>query len=135
MKNEIIVFEIEEQRYGLYLSSVDSVIRAVEIIPLPETPEAIIGVINVRGKIIPVINIRKKFRLPEKEIDINHCIILARTLNRNIALCVDKVNGVFNISREQIISTENIMPDSGCIEGIAKTESGLILIHNMDIFL
>jgi purine-binding chemotaxis protein CheW len=135
MKNAVVVFEIDEQRYGMRLSSIDSVIRAVEITPITDAPKLVIGIINVRGIIYPVINVRKRFQLPEKEIDINHCIVLARTSIRKVALFVDKVDGIIEISEEKIINSENIVPDLGYVEGIAKLEDGMILIYNLDIFL
>lgn len=58
---------LDGQRYALSLAQVERVIRAVEITPLPQAPEIITGVINVRGRVIPVVDIRKRFRLPVRE--------------------------------------------------------------------
>ncbi len=62
--NLYIVFTLDEQRYALHLSAVERVICVVEITPLPKAPEIVLGIINVGGQIIPVIDMRKRFRLP-----------------------------------------------------------------------
>ena len=56
-----VVFTLDEQRYALRLSAVERIVRAVEVIPLPETPKIVIGMINVQGRVMPVVNIRSGF--------------------------------------------------------------------------
>lgn len=135
MTNKILVFKIEDQRYGLYLTKVDRVIRAVEMTQLPKAPGIVTGVINVKGRICPVFDIRKRFRLSSKEIDINDCIVLSRTSKRNVALWVDEVENVIEIPEEKIIAAEKIIPGLDYVEGVAKMDDGMILIHNLDTFL
>ncbi len=62
--NQYVVFTLDEQRYVLHLSAVKRIIRVVEITPLPKAPDIVLDVVNVEGQIIPVVNIRKRFRLP-----------------------------------------------------------------------
>ena len=64
--NHIVVFALDEQRYALHLLAVERVVRAVEVTALPEAPEIVLGVVNVKGRIVPVINVRRRFRLPER---------------------------------------------------------------------
>ena len=64
--NHIVVFTLDEQRYALHLLAVERVVRAVEVTALPEAPEIVLGVVNVKGRIVPVINVRRRFRLPER---------------------------------------------------------------------
>jgi purine-binding chemotaxis protein CheW len=64
----LVVFTLDARRYAVPLSTVERIIRAVEITPLPQAPEIVLGVINVQGRIIPVVNTRKRFRLPECDI-------------------------------------------------------------------
>ena len=66
---QLIVFTLNEQRYALYLSVVERIVRIVRITPLPKAPEIVSGVINVAGRIIPVLDTRKRFRLPERGLD------------------------------------------------------------------
>jgi len=74
---QLIVFTLDAQRYALHLSAVERAIRMVEITPLPKAPEIVIGVVNIHGAVIPVLNIRKRFRLPEREPDLGDQLIVA----------------------------------------------------------
>jgi purine-binding chemotaxis protein CheW len=134
-QNQFVTFSIEEQRYALYLSSVERIIRVVEITPLPKAPEIVIGIINVQGQVIPVINMRRRFNLPEREIELNDKLIIAHTSKRTIALVSDEVIGVIEQPDEEIIPLDKIIPKSEHVEGIVKLEDGMILIHNLDKFL
>jgi purine-binding chemotaxis protein CheW len=64
--HQLVVFTLGQQRYGLPLSSVERAARIVEITPLPNAPEIVLGVINVQGRLMPVVNLRHRFRLPER---------------------------------------------------------------------
>jgi purine-binding chemotaxis protein CheW len=94
---KIVLFSLEEPRYALYLSAVERVIRSVEITPLPKAPEIVLGVINLQGEIIPVIDIRRLFHLPAREIDLEDQFITARTSKRLLVLSVDSVEGVLKL--------------------------------------
>ncbi len=133
--NQLVVFTLDEQRYALYLPVVERVVSAVEVTPLPKTPDIVLGVINIQGKVIPVVNIRKRFGLPEREIDLSDQFVIANTPRRTIALVVDTVNGVIEPAREKLISSENITPGLEHVDGVIKLEDGLILIHDLDRFL
>ncbi|MHB8255543.1 MAG: chemotaxis protein CheW, partial [Acidiferrobacter sp.] len=95
----------------------------------------IAGVINVQGQVIPVINIRRRFRLPEREMALSDHMIVARTARRKVALLVDGAMGVIELSQDQVVRSPFILPDMEYVEGVVKLEDGLILIHNLDTFL
>ena len=132
---KLIVFELEQQRYALNLSGVMRVVSAVEITPLPKAPEIVLGIVNMHGQIIPVFNIRKRFRLPQREIQPDHQLIIAFTSKHTIALPVDSVSDVIEIPEEKIVAGENILPGLEYVEGVVKTEDGMILIHDLERFL
>jgi purine-binding chemotaxis protein CheW len=133
--NRLVVFTLDEQRYALNLFAVERVVRIVEFVPLPKAPEIVLGVLNVQGRIIPVVNIRKRFRLPEKEVDLNSHLIIAHTERRDVGLVVDAVTGVFEYSEQEVITPEKILPGIEYIEGVVRLGDGIILIHNLDTFL
>lgn len=133
--NQLVVFSLDEQRYALLLSNVERIVRAVEITPLPKAPEIVLGVINVRGEIIPVVNIRKRFRLPEREIALSDHLIIAKTSRRAVALLADRVGQVLEVPENKIISAKKILPAMDYVEGVVKLEDGLILIHDLEKFL
>ncbi len=113
----------------------ERIIRAVEVTPLPKAPDIVLGVINMQGQIIPVLNIRRRFNLPERDIDLSDQFIIARTQCRYVALVVQTVRNVIELSEEEIISTENIIPGLEHIEGLIKLKDDIILIHDLDRFL
>jgi purine-binding chemotaxis protein CheW len=132
---QLLVFNLDEQRYALPLSDVERIVRAVEITPLPKAPEIVLGVINVRGQVIPVVNIRKRFRLPEREITLNDHLIIAQTSRRAVALLADRAGHVLEVLENKIISAKKILPAMDYVEGVIKLEDGLILIHDLEKFL
>ena len=133
--SHIVVFILDEQRYALHLSAVERVIRAVEVTSLPKAPEVVLGIVNVEGRVIPVVNIRKRFRLPEREINPSDQFVIAHTSRRAVALMVDIVSGVVECSEQEVTAAEKIVPGMQYIEGVIKLEDGMILIHNLDKFL
>ena len=135
MQRLIIVFNLDEQRYALHLSAVERIIRIVEITPLPQAPEIVLGFVNVQGQVIPVFNMRKRFRLPDREISLSDHLIIARTAKRTVALVADAASGVVECGEEELAAANRILPDLKYVEGVAKLEDGLILIHNLDTFL
>src|SRR5258708_3491813 len=107
--NKMVVFMLEDLRYALRLAAVERVIRIMEVVALPKAPEIVLGVVNVQGEIIPVMNVRKRFRLPERELDLSDHLIIARTARRKVALAVDAVTGVIEGSAESMTSSDRIL--------------------------
>lgn len=135
MTNQCVVFVLDGQRYALYLSAVDNVARMVHITPLSKAPEIVLGVVNVRGQIIPVINVRRRFRLPERGIALTDQLIVAHTARRPVALVVDTVTDVVECSEQSLIAAQSILPAVEYLEGVVKLKDGLILVHDLDTFL
>ena len=133
--DQYVVFTLDEQRYALHLHAVTRVVRTVEITPLPKAPEIVRGVVNVQGQVIPVVDIRKRFRLPERETELSDQLIIASTARRSVALVVDAVAGVIEHSSQEMIPPEKILPGTEYIEGVIRLEDGLVLIHDLDKFL
>ena len=134
-RDRIIVFALDEPRYALLLSAVERVVRAVEITPLPKAPEIVLGIINAQGRIIPVIDVRQRFRLPTREMKLDDRFIIARTSRRQVALVVDSVAGVRQLTDRQMVSAEQALPFADYLKGVAKLEDNLVLIHDLDQFL
>ena len=132
---KLIVFILDDQRFALPLPAVERVIRMVEIAPIPKAPEIVTGVINVKGHIIPVVDIRRRFRLPGRETGISDQVLISHTSKRPVGIVVDEVTGVIECSAEEIVAAEKILPGMEYVEGVAKLKDGMILIHNIDSFL
>ena len=134
-KQKIVLFSLEEPRYALYLSEVVKVERAVEITPLPRAPQVVSGVISFHGEIIPIIDIRKLFRLPQRDIHLEDQFIIARTSRRLVVLAVDSVNGVYDLEQHQVLDAEESFPFTEYLSGIATIEHSIVLITDLEKFL
>jgi purine-binding chemotaxis protein CheW len=133
--SRLVNFNLDDGKFALFLSAVMRIIRVVEITSLPKAPEIVLGVINMHGQVIPVFDIRKRFRLPSRDTQLGDQMIVASTVKRTVALLVDSVSDVIEISEEKIIAGESILPGLEYVEGVVKTEDGMILIHDLEQFL
>lgn len=127
--DKLALFTIENRQYALALDSVERVIRAVEVTPLPEAPENILGVINMHGRIIPVLDVRMLFKLPHEDITPHHQMMILNTHDRDVALVVDKVSGV--MESPHITSPGRVFPEIKYLRGIIK-EKTITLILDID---
>lgn len=134
-EDRLMVFSLDGQCYALALAAVEKVVRAVEVTRLPKAPDIVLGIVNVQGRVIPVINVRRRFRLPEREMALTDQIVIAHTARRAVALVVDAVTGVLEYPEQGAVAAQDILPDAEYIEGVVKLKDGLILIHNLDQFL
>lgn len=130
-----VVFGLNELRIALPLSVVERVVFAVYINPLPEAPAIVSGVINVQGRVMPVVNMRRRFRLEDRQMALTDRLIIARTARRPVALVVDDVRGVFEYPAPALVDGEDILPGLDYVEGVVKLADGLVLIHNLERFL
>jgi purine-binding chemotaxis protein CheW len=131
----LLVFTLDEPRYALPLAAVERIVRASEITPLPKAPEIVLGVINAQGRVIPVVDMRRRFGLPTREMRLEDRFIVARTARRLVALVADEVAGVRALGPLQLVNTAAALPFAGYLQGVAKLEDGLVLISDLDAFL
>lgn len=132
---QLVVFTLDGQRYALRLPAVESAIRMIEITPLPTSPEIVIGVVNVHGAVVPVLDIRRRFRLPVREPDLGDQLLIARTARRIVALVVDTIIDVVAIPTEEPVAPESILAHLEHVAGVVKLDDGLVFIQDLDVFL
>jgi purine-binding chemotaxis protein CheW len=135
MLNQLVAFILGEQQYALPLTTVQRVVRMVEITPLPKAPEVVLGVIDLQGNIIPVVSMRKRFGLAEPETSLTDLLIVAHAGTRSVALVVNSVTGVFERAPEEVTEAEEIVPGAQYVEGITRLEGGMLFVHDLDRFL
>jgi len=135
MRNQYVAFVLDEQRYALHLPAVDRVVHAVRVTPLINAPEIVLGVVNARGQIVPVIQVRRRLHLPEREVAPKDQLIFAHTARRAVALVVDRVAGIVECGEHDVIETQRILPGADYVEGVIKLKDDLILLHDLDAFL
>ena len=134
-ENQYFVFVLEEQCYAIALSAVEKVIRSVQITPLPDAPE-ISGLINMNGQFIPVADIRKRFHLPEREMDIHDRIIISRTSRGTVAFVVDRVQGVAGFPMEQTDESRQMFQGpENYIDGVGKFNKNTVFVCDINKLL
>jgi purine-binding chemotaxis protein CheW len=132
---QLLIFCLDDRLYALRLSQVNRVIRAVDATPLPQAPEIVLGAIDLQGQIVPLLNIRKRFGIDDREIGVEDQFIIAATSQRTVALAVDNVKEVVERPAEQIIATQKILGQLDQMEGVIQLDDGLTVIHDLERFL
>jgi len=132
---QLVVFRLGEQRYALPLAAVERIVRAAEVTPLPNAPAIVFGAIDLQGKVIPVLNVRRRFCLPEREIGVSDQFVIARTDRRVVALVVDEAQGVIGREQSAMIGSDQITPGLEQFHGVVRLDDGLVLIHDLERFL
>jgi len=139
---KLLTFSLGGEGYGVSILKVKEIIGMLEITPVPRTPEFIKGVINLRGKIIPVMDLRLKFGMPQQEYNERTCIIVVEaTLNGNqrlIGVVVDMVSEVVNITSDEIEPPPEygMNLEHNFILGIGKIKERVVIIIDIEeVFL
>jgi purine-binding chemotaxis protein CheW len=128
-------FSLDGHIYAVSLAAVERIVHVVEVSPLPKAPEIVLGVINFSGRVIPVVDMRRRFRLPAKETGLYDHLIIARTSKREIAFIADGVAGVIECPIADITAADEIVPGLEYLAGVLKLKDGLIFIHDLERFL
>lgn len=111
------------------------VVRAAAITPLPKAPEIVLGILDLQGELIPVIDLRKRFRLPQKPIRSSDHFVVASTGARTVALVVDGTTGVIDPAALTIVPPDDIAPGTEHLAGVLRCDDGLILLHDLHTLL
>lgn len=135
MLAEILVFDVAGWRYGIPVADVQELLRSVTVTPLPNAPTAVEGLINVRGEVTAVFDLRKRFGLPPKPLASSDHFVLARAGERKVALRVDRAVDVIQVPPDDVDSVHRITSNEGFLAGVAKLDDGLVLIHDLGRFL
>jgi purine-binding chemotaxis protein CheW len=129
------VFSLDAGRYALPLAAVERIVRAVEITRLPCAPPIVLGAIDVQGRVLPVLNIRRRFGLPERDIGPGDHFLIARSANRTVVLVIDAAQDVLQSTVSDTISAATLAIGLEHIQGVIRLPDGLVLIQDLDLFL
>jgi purine-binding chemotaxis protein CheW len=133
-----LTFVLGSTEYGIPVQKVREIIKAMEITSVPQVACYVKGVINLRGKVIPVADLRIKFGLGEAEYTDRTCIIVVETSLRGsvalVGVVVDSVSDVVSIAAEEIEEAPELAEQdgSGCVEALAKVKGAVKIIVNLD---
>jgi len=130
-----LVFSEDSQRFGLNLDEVERIEKAVELETFARSPEFVKGVVNYHGELLPVINIRKIFQLPEREMETSDLLIIARTKKRALAIWAQKIEGVVDKSEAEVEDAQRLFLGLDYVKGIFKYADSTVLINDLDKFL
>jgi purine-binding chemotaxis protein CheW len=131
---EVVVFEVAGRRHGLAAGDVQELLRAALPAPLPGAPAAVEGVLNLRGRAVPVVDVRRRFGLPPRDLEPTDHLIVTRAAGRLIALRVDRVVDILRLGPADVEPGASLAPGGG-VAWVAKTADGLVLVHGPSAFL
>ena len=132
---KFLTISVENEVYGIEIDHVNDINRIQEITEVPHQFPFVMGIINLRGQIIPVINIRKRFMKAEIPFDDRTCIIVIRHEDNNVGLIVDRVEEVLAIPKELLNNTEHSEQKSKFIIGITKFNDQIITLLDIERIL
>ena len=132
-EKQLVVFDLAEEAYGVDIGSVREIIRMQEITAVPRTPDYVEGVINLRGRVIPVLDMRKRFGFPVAEHTKDTRIVVIDVGGADIGATVDAVTEVLRLGADAIEPPMSVITtaDSDYLLGIAKLESRLIILLDL----
>jgi len=131
----VVVLALANQRYAVPVAHVREIVRAVAVAPLPGAPDVVEGIVNLRGRLVPVMDTRRRFGVPLRPTELSDFLVIADAGTRDVALHVDQVIGVHQIGEDQVVPAEQLVQRSAFIGGLAALADGTLLIHDPSEFL
>lgn len=132
---ECAVLALGDLRLALPLSNVERVLRAAHVTPLPDAPEAVAGIIDIAGDLLPVFDLRRRLHLPEKALSPADRIVIACSRGRRVALIADVVEGIVDHVDSDYVAAEDLVSGLEHVKGVLVLDERLILVHDLDLFL
>ena len=134
---QFLTFLLEDREYGLELFRIQEICGYAPITPIPNLPAHVRGVMNLRGAVLPVIDLRMKFRLPEAEYSKFTVIVIAKVEEKTVGLLVDAVSDVLHVSEKDLRPAPDFGADVGTdfINGVFQTREHLAVALNLEKLL
>jgi purine-binding chemotaxis protein CheW len=131
---QLVCFKLAEEEYAVDITSVQEVIRVSALTPVPQMPDFVLGVINVRGNIIPVFDLRKEFRLPEKEVDDQSKIIILNVQSVSFGIIADHILDNVKLDKNLVDPAPEVKlrMNRECIKGLGEIGRRMIIILNLE---
>ncbi len=134
---QLVTFRLQDETYGINVMHVQEVLRITEIAPVPGAPDYVLGIINLRGNVVTVIDTRLRFGLPDDEPTDSSRIVIIESDKQVVGIMVDAVAEVVELKESQIDSAPNVGNEesSRYIQGIATMEKGLLIVVDLQKLL
>ncbi len=135
--SQFLTFLLDEQEYGLELFKIQEIRGYAPVTPIPNVPAHVRGVMNLRGTVLPVIDLRIKFRLPPIEYSKFTVIVIAMVADKMVGLLVDAVSDVLHVTREAMRAVPDFgsAVDTRFIDGVFQTREHLAVALNLEKLL
>ncbi|HMQ52712.1 MAG TPA: chemotaxis protein CheW [Anaerolineae bacterium] len=133
MENQLVIFELGGEFYGVNIAVIESIIKMQTITAVPHAPRFVEGVTNLRGTVLPVICLRRRFGLPTTTPTKETRIVVVEINGQNVGMIVDGVNEVLRVSDDAVEPPSQLVTtaDSSFITGIAKVGGRLIILLDL----
>lgn len=127
---QFLTFTLQNEEYGIEILKVQEIKGFSKITPIPNAPSFVRGVMNLRGTVVPIIDLRARFSMTEKDYDQFTCIIVVNVGARVVGLVVDTVSDVLNIPNDSIADPPELasVGDSSCITGMGKLGERIVML-------
>jgi purine-binding chemotaxis protein CheW len=132
---DLLVFELAGARYALELSCVREVVRAVFITPLPGAPAVVEGIVDVRGEVVPVYDLRLRFGLPPRPLHPDEELVTAWTGDRRVGIRCERADWLGRVEASRVRDPAGFRVRNSRVSGVVQLEDGLVLIHDLSAFL
>ena len=132
-----VIFRLDHEEYGLNIMQVNGIEKYQEVVKVPNAPKYIEGIINLRGEVLPIYSLRKKFNLELKEINDDTKIIVVNTNDMMIGFVVDSVTEILQIEDDTIEPAPKIVTgvNRKYIKSVAKQEGRMIILIDIDLIV
>lgn len=132
-----VTFFLSQEKYGINVMQVQEVLRVSEIAPVPGAPDYVLGIINLRGNVVTVIDTRQRFGLDSKEMDDSSRIVIVESGDQVVGILVDSVAEVIDLQLSDIESAPNVGTEdaSRFIQGVASQNDELLIIIDLNKLL
>ena len=131
LDTQFVTFDLAGQTYGVSVTDVDEVIRMVGMSKAPETLPFVVGLVNIRGHIVPVVDMRVRLHLERGEYSLATPILVARTDDTSVGLVVDQVLEVITLSENAIERPNSMFSKSQCLVGVAKVNAKMVFLIDL----
>jgi purine-binding chemotaxis protein CheW len=133
-EKQLVVFNLGEESYAIDISMVREIIQMQPITKVPGTPHSLEGVINLRGAVIPIVDLRKKFKLNRVNKDKDTRIVVVNCKGQDVGVIVDSVAEVLRIPLDSLEPSSNVFSDEHLehVQGIVKLENRLVILLDMN---
>jgi purine-binding chemotaxis protein CheW len=132
-----VTFKLQEETYGINVMQVQEVLRYTDIAPVPGAPDYVMGIINLRGNVVTVIDTRARFGLPPSEVTDNSRIVIIESERQVIGIMVDSVAEVVYLKQSEIDTAPNVGTDESAkfIQGVSNRDGEVLILVDLNKLL